>query len=101
MIGVVLVILLILYFLGYIRIPGIIIPNLSLFNFNGHPVTLINLLVFLVIIWAIGVLPSPLRQIAMLLILFWVLSELGILAITGLSNIIVILVIVGLIISLF
>lgn len=101
MAGILVVILLLLYFFGYIAIPGVIIPNPLLFSLNGSGITLSTLLIFFAILWAIGVLPSPLRQIAMVLVLLWILSTLGVLAIAGLSNIIVAAILVGLVISAF
>lgn len=95
------IILLILWFLGYAPITGISIPNFILFNINNHAVTLWEVLILLAIGWAIGILPRPLQAIASVLLLLWVLSVLGILAIAGLSNIIVIVIIVGLIVSIF
>ena len=101
MIGFLFIVLLVLYFLGYIQIPGLTIPNPFLFTINGHPISLVTLLIFLAILWAIGVLPSPLRQIAMVLVLLWILSTLGILAVAGLSNLIIVVILVGLVVSLF
>ena len=101
MAGIIILILILLYFFGYIQIPGLIIPNPLLFSFSGHGITLVNLLIFLVILWAIGILPSPLRQIAMVLVVLWLLSILGIIAIAGLSHIFVIAIVIGLLISLF
>lgn len=95
------IILLILWFLGYVPITGIFIPNFILFTINNHAVTLWEILILLVIGWAIGILPRPLQAIASVLLLLWILSVLGILAIAGLSNIIVLVIIVGLIISIF
>lgn len=95
------IILIILWFLGYAPITGISIPNFVLFTINNHPVTLWEILILAVIGWAIGILPRPLQAIASVLLLLWVLSVLGILAIAGLSNIIVLVIIVGLIASIF
>lgn len=95
-----LVILIILWFFGYIQIQGLIIPDITLFVINGNPITLWNLLIFLVIAVIIGVLPNPFRAIASVFLVLWVLAVLGILAFAGLSNIIVIAIIVGLIIYL-
>jgi hypothetical protein len=100
MLEAILVILVILFFLGYIHIQGLTLPDFNLFTINGHQVTLIEILIFLVILGAAEVLPSPLRQIAFVLILLWLLSTLGIIAIAGLSSIIVIAIIIGLILSL-
>jgi hypothetical protein len=101
MIIAIVIILIILWFLGYAPISGISIPNFVLFTINNHPVTLWEILILLVVGWAIGILPRPLQAIASVLLLLWVLSVLGILAIAGLSNIIVLVIIVGLIISIF
>jgi hypothetical protein len=77
MIIAIVIILAILWFLGYAPISGISIPNLVLFSINNHPVTLWNILILLVIGWAIGILPRPLQAVASILLLFWVLSVLG------------------------
>lgn len=97
----IIIILAVLWFLGYVPISGISIPNIVLFTINNHAVTLWEILILLVISWAIGVLPRPFQMIASALLLLWILSVLGILAIAGLSNIIVLVIIVGLIISIF
>ena len=97
----IIIILIILWFLGYAPLSGISIPNFVLFTINNHPVTLWEILILSVIAWAIGILPSPLQAIASVLLILWVLSVLGILAITGFSNIIVLVIIVGLIVSIF
>jgi len=101
MIIAIVIILAILWFLGYFSISGISIPNFVLFTINNHPVTLWEILILLVIGWAIGILPRPFQVVAGILLLLWVLSVLGILAIAGLSSVIVLLIIVGLIVSIF
>lgn len=100
MLGLLLIVLVILWFLGYIQIPGFSIPNIVLFTINGQPITLLNLLIFIVITALIGILPSPLREIAGVVLILWILSILGIIAIAGFSNILVIVVIVGLVLYL-
>ena len=97
----IIVILSILWLLGYAPLSGISIPNISLFTINNHLVTLWEVLILIVIGWAIGILPKPLQAIASVLLVLWVLSVLGILAITGLPNIIVLVIIIGLIVSIF
>lgn len=101
MLTTVLILLVVLWFLGIIHIPVLPINDITLFAFNGHSITLLNVLTFLVIAWAIEMLPQPLRQIAMVLILLWVLSILGFLAIAGLSHLIVLAIIIGLILTIF
>lgn len=95
------VILIILWVLGYAPITGIAIPNIVLFTINNHPVTLWEILILMVIGWAIGMLPRPFQTIATVLLLLWVLSVLNIIAIAGLSSIIVPVIIIALIVSLF
>jgi hypothetical protein len=91
MLIVILAFLIIFWILGYLPVP-----NLLLFSINGHPVTLWNLLILLFIIWAVGILPSPLQSIAGVLLFLWILSLLGIIAIAGFSNLIVWAIIIGL-----
>jgi len=93
-----LVVLILLWFFGYIQINGLAIPNITLFSINGHIITLWSLLIFLVIGTIIGVLPNPFRAIASVFFVLWILSVLGILAFAGLSSIIVIAIILGLIV---
>jgi hypothetical protein len=98
----ILIILIVLWFLGYIQIPGFVIPNIVLFNFNGHNITLWSLLIFAVIVWAIGILPTPFRQIAFIILLFWLLSTFGILTIfAGLPSILVLAIILAVLFALF
>jgi hypothetical protein len=95
------IILIILWFLGYSPISGISIPNPVLFAINNHPITLWNILILAVISWEIGILPRPLQAVASILLVLWILSVLGIFAIAGLPNIIIPIIIVVLIISIF
>lgn len=101
MLGAIIIILIILWFLGYVNIGNLNIPDISLFTINGNVISLWDLLIFAVILWAIGVLPSPLRQIAGVGLVLWVLATLGIIAIAGLPSLIIIAIILGLIFSLF
>ena len=96
MLAFLLILLIVLWFLGYVQIATFAVPDLTLFAINGHPITLWNLLIFLVIATVIGVLPNPFRAIAGVFLVLWVLAVLGILAFAGLSSMLVIAVIVGL-----
>lgn len=91
--------LIVLWFVGYVPITGLLIPDLVLFSLNSHPITLWDILILLVISWAIGLLPRPLRDVASVILVLWILSVLGILAFAGLSNILVLVIIIGLILS--
>jgi hypothetical protein len=103
MLAALLLILIVLWFLGYIHIEGLTIPDIVLFSINGHPITLWSILILLVVSWAISILPTPFRQIVAVLLVIWILAVLGILAISGiaLANILVIAMIIGIIASLF
>lgn len=94
-------ILIILWFLGYVPISGISLPNFVLFSINNRSVTLWEVLILIVVGWAISILPKPLQAVASVLLILWVLSVLGILAIAGLSNVMVLLIIVALAVSFF
>jgi hypothetical protein len=103
MVAVLIVILAILWFLGYIHIDAFNIPDTSLFTVNGQTVTIIDLLILAIVSVAISILPNPFRAIAGILLILWILSVLGIISLTGiaLSNILVIAILIGLIASLF
>ena len=96
---IILVLLVIALITGFIQIPGFTLPNYVLFSINGESITLLNVLIFLLILWAIGILPSPFREIAGVLFVLWLLSVLGFIAIAGLSNLLVIAIIVGIVVS--
>src|SRR5690606_10618376 len=83
MLEVIVVILVILFLTGNIRITGFDLPHIVLFNVNGQTITIVNVLMFLLILWAIGILPSPFREIAAVLFVLWVLSILGLIAVAG------------------
>ncbi|MDO8503867.1 MAG: hypothetical protein Q7S60_04240 [bacterium] len=100
MLGALLVVLIILWFLGYLKVDGLTIPDFVLFSINGRPITLWNVLTLVVIAAVIGVLPSPFREIAGVLLILLALSTLGILAFSGLSSMLVIAIIAGLVLYL-
>ncbi len=100
MLKVLLIILILLWFGGYLRVSAFTIPDLVLFNINGQPITLWNVLILLVIASVIGILPGPFRGIAGVLFILWILSVLGIIAFGELSSMLVIAIIVGLILYL-
>lgn len=95
MLAALLIVLGLLWLMGYIHVPGVMLPNFQLFIFNGHPIRLWDILVFLIIIWIIELVPAPIRQIAVILVLLWVLSILGILVINGVSNLLLLAIIIG------
>lgn len=90
-----LVVLVILWVMGLLNIPGLSVPNVTLFSFNRHPITMVNLIIFLMVVWIISLLHSPAREIASILLVLWVLSIFGILAIPGLANIVFLVLVLG------
>jgi hypothetical protein len=101
MVEILLVVLVLLWVLGYLAIPGLAIPHVVLFSFNRHPITLVNLLIFLMVVWIISLLHTPAKQIATVLLVLWVLSVFGFLAIPGLANIIFLVLILGILATFF
>jgi hypothetical protein len=96
MLAILLILLIVFWFLGYVQISTFAIPDTTLFAINAHPITLWNLLIFIVIATIIGVLPNPFRAIAGVFLVLWVLAVFGILAFTGLSSMLILAVIIGL-----
>jgi hypothetical protein len=88
----------ILWFFGGIHIPFI---NTILLSFYDHPITVRDVLLFILFSWVISILPRPFREIAGVLGMLWVLSILGILAISGLTNILILAIIIGVLLSIF
>lgn len=88
------IILFLLWLMGYGPFQ---VLHIVLLNFNGLAITIWDILIFVVFMWLVGILPSPLRQIAMIFILVWVLASLGIIAVAGLSSMLVIAIIVGIV----
>ncbi|HAV14736.1 MAG TPA: hypothetical protein DCX25_00170 [Candidatus Pacebacteria bacterium] len=95
---IILILLVILTITGYIRVP---FTHISLFTIAGRTVTLNDVLIFAVVMWLIDILPSPLREIAIVALLVWILATLGVIVIAGLQQIVLIALIVGLIAYLF
>ncbi|MBA3724200.1 MAG: hypothetical protein H0W89_04935 [Candidatus Levybacteria bacterium] len=103
MLAALIIILAVLWFLGYLRIDGLSIPDTSLFAINGQTISIVDLLVLALVATAVSILPSPFREVAGVLLILWILAVLGVLAITGLSlpGIILIAIIIGLVVALF
>lgn len=97
MLAIVLVFLILLFILGYIDIPNLPLRDITLFDLVGRAITLYDLILFLIILWVIELLPWPFRGIAMVLLVLWLLSFFGIIVISGFSNIVVLVLIVGII----
>jgi len=101
MAGIILLLMVVLYFYGYVQIPGVTVPNPTLFTIHNQPVSLAAFLIFIAILWTISVLPPILRIIGIILLIAWTLTELGFIVIAGLSNFIAIAIIVALFVIIF
>jgi len=103
MITMLVIVLVLLWFFGYVRIDGINLPDTTLFSINNLPITLWDILILVIVSWAISIIPTPFREIAGVILILWVLSVLGVIALAGvnLASIFVIAIIIGLIVSLF
>jgi hypothetical protein len=95
MIIAVLVFLVLLFALGYVDINSLPLINTTLFEVFGRTVTIYDLLVFLLMVWVVDLLPRPFRELAGVVLILWLLAFFGIVAITGLSNILLLALIVG------
>ena len=95
MILVVIALLVILAVFGFIPFSFF---EIVLLRLNGEEITIYDLLVFLVILWAVGILPTPFRQIAVVLVILWVVATLGFIAIPNFSSIVIFGFIAGLVI---
>lgn len=93
-------ILVVLWLTGVISVPWLMRPHFPSFNLFGFHVTIENLLILAAIVWVASSLGGPFRQIVWVLVVLWILSTLGIIAIGGLSNLLVIGIVVGLVLSL-
>ncbi len=100
MAGIILLLLIILWILGYLSVPGLTVPRFPLFYLGVHPVTLWDILVFILILWIAGIAPSPFREIFWAAVVLWLLTVVGILVITGFQTLLVLAVIIGVAMSL-
>lgn len=98
MVGTIIILLFLFWLLAYTPLLGLIFTNfpVPVLSFFGRTITLWDIVIFLLVIWAIGVLPSPFRQIAFVVFALWLLSTLGIFALfPGFSGILILIVILS------
>lgn len=93
MLGLILVLLIIFWFMGYGPLTALKFP---LFYIGHIRVDLWNILIFLLILWLIDALPGAVRSVVVIALAIWLLGYFGIIAVPMLSNLIIIAVIVGL-----
>lgn len=93
MLGLILLLLIIFWFMGYGPVAAVHIP---LFSIGKFPINLWDILIFLLIIWLIDTLPGPIRAVVIIMLVIWLLGVFGFIAIPMFSNIVIIAIIVGL-----
>jgi hypothetical protein len=81
------------WFLGYGPLETLQFP---LIDFSGRLITLWDILIFLAILWLVTALPRIFRVIVAAFLVVWLLSVFGVISISGLSNILVVSLIIGL-----
>jgi hypothetical protein len=80
MIAWILGILFVLWIFGFLHLP---LLNWTLFSISGNPFSLQSILMLALLIWVILMLPGLLRTLAIILLIFWFLSMLGIFSFIG------------------
>ncbi|MBI4099951.1 hypothetical protein HY440_02990 [Candidatus Microgenomates bacterium] len=94
MLVLILILFIVLWFLGFISLPPL---ATVLFFLLGHPITVFDVLVFLGLLAAIGLLPGFFRFVAAVLLLLLILSFLGLITITGFSSVVALVIIFAII----
>ena len=87
--------------MGVVRIPVLRFIDFPILSIAGRAVGLVELLKFILILWLIRILPSPIREIVTVILIIWLLSFFGLFFFAGFSNILVLLLIIGLIMYFF
>ncbi|MBI4225497.1 hypothetical protein HY612_00095 [Candidatus Roizmanbacteria bacterium] len=93
----ILLILILLWILGVVRVPLFSTVNIPLIYIGRKAVGLYDILIFILILWLIRILPSPLREIVTVFLMLWLLSFFGLFFFGGLANILVLFLILGLV----
>lgn len=93
-------VLVVLWLLGIINIPWLEMPHFPTLNILGFSLTIEKLLVIIALVWIASSLGGVIGKVVWVLVVLWLLSTLGIIAVGGLSNLLVIGVVVGIVLSL-
>lgn len=93
--------LILFWLLGIVKFPVLSVVNSPIIYLGYKAIGVYDILVFILIVWLIRVLPSPLREIVSLFLVIWVLSFFGLFFFGGLANLLILLLIIGLILHIF
>jgi len=94
-------IVVVLWLLGLVKIPFLMRPHFPTLDLFGFSLTIETLLVIGVLIWIASSLGGVIRHVVWVLVVLWILTKLGIIAVGGLSNLLVIGIVVGVVLALF
>lgn len=92
-------IVVVLWLLGIISIPWMMMPHFPVFSILGYSITIQRLLIIGILIWLGMSMGSPFRQMLWVFFILWLLSTLGIIGSIGMSMLIIVSVVVGLVLS--
>lgn len=92
-------VIVLLWLIGVIRIPWLGFPHLEIFSFGGVNITLERLLTLILVLWLASTAPSPLRQMFWVFVILWLLSIAGIVMVGSMTNLVLIAIITGLVLS--
>lgn len=92
-------IVVVLWLLGVIDIPWLMMPSFPVFSVLGYSLTIQRLLIIGILIWLGMSLGSPFRQMLWVFFILWLLSTLGIIGSIAMGTMVVASIILGLILS--
>lgn len=81
MLAVLFLALIALWFLNYFHIEGVNIPRDFIFVYNNTPITLWELLILLLVVFAFIYIPNSIRIIVAILLIIWTLTTVGIISV--------------------
>lgn len=93
-------IVIVLWLLGIISIPWLVIPPFPVLNLFGYSLTLQRLLLLILFAYLALNLGSPFRQIIWVIFVLWLLSILGLIVVGSMTKLLLTSLVVGLILSL-
>lgn len=92
-------IVVVLWLLGIINIPWMMMPNFPVFSIMGYSVTIQRLLIIGILVWLGMSIGSPFRQMLWVFFILWLLSTLGIVESMAMGTLVVVSIVVGLVLS--
>jgi len=97
MVPLIVVILVIIWILGYSPLEVKAISELAAFYINGKPITFLNIVFLLTTLYFVSIIPRPFKQIGLVVAALWVAALLGYVSIPWLEPGMGVVIIIGLI----